>query len=111
FEEQRRHAILDLGRWAVRQRNVVGTLEMGALSGVTLAALVIDEASCRVRKGTTFRVADTRPADGVDVEHPAVAKPYQGCVHLAREHGELVVAGRLQVGSGIRPGGEEASIL
>jgi hypothetical protein len=47
---------------------------MGALSGVAFAALVIDEASCRVRKGPAFRVADTRPADGVDVEHPAVAK-------------------------------------
>jgi hypothetical protein len=51
---------------------------MGPLSGVAPAALVIDETRCRVGKGPTFRVADTRSADGVDVEHPAVAKPYQG---------------------------------
>ena len=43
---------------------------MGALSGVTSAALVIDEARCRVRKGPTFRVADTRSADLNASEYP-----------------------------------------
>ena len=111
FQEQRRHAVFDLGRRAVGQRKVVGTLEVGALGGVALAALVIDEAGCRVRKGPSFRIADTRPPDSVDVEHPAVAEAYQGRVHLAREHGELLMAGRLQIRAGVGPRGQEASVL
>src|SRR5207245_10070934 len=96
---------------AVGQRKVVGTLEGGALGSVALAALLIDETGCRVRKGPAFRVTDTRASNGIDVEHPAVAKPHERGVHLAREHRELLMAGRLQIGAGVGPRGQEASVL
>ena len=45
------------------------------------------------------------------MEHPAVAEAYQRRVHLARENGELIVTGRFQIGAGVRPRGQEASVL
>jgi len=50
FEEERRQARLDLGRRAVGQGEVVGALEVDALGGVALAALVVDESSRRSGK-------------------------------------------------------------
>ena len=87
FKEQCRYAILDLGRWPVGQREVIGALEVCALGGVALAALVIDESSGWVREGATFRIAHARPPDRVDVQHPAVPEAHQSRIHLAREHG------------------------
>src|SRR5205823_4405553 len=63
FEEERRQAGLDLGRRAVGQGEVVRTLEVGALGGVALAALVVDESSGWIREGATFRVPDTGAPD------------------------------------------------
>ena len=37
-------------------------------------------------------------------------RPHERGVHLAREHRELLMAGRLQIGPRIRPGGQEASV-
>src|SRR5262245_6673301 len=102
FQEQRRHAILDLCWRAVGSARGSRTLEVGALRGIAPAALIIDESGYRVRKGPAFRVADTRPSDRVDVEHPAVAEAYQRRVHLAGEHSAFVVAGRLQTESDLR---------
>ena len=84
---------------------------MGALRGVALAAFVVDESCGWVREGATFRIAHARPPNCVDVEHPAVPEADQSRIHLAREHGELLMAGRLQIGPRIRPGGQEASVL
>jgi hypothetical protein len=64
-----------------------------------------------IGEGAAGRVADTRPADGVDVEHPAVPQAHKGRIHLARQHGELVVARRLEIRARVGPGCEEAAIL
>ena len=109
--EQAGRARARLLRRQVEQRQVVGALEVAALSGVALATLVVDESSGRIREGAALRITNARPPDGVDVDHPAVPEAYQGRIDLARQDGKLLVTGGIEIRAGVSPAGQEASVL
>jgi len=111
LEEQGREAGLDVRGRAVRERETVAALVVRALGHVLASALLVDQARGRIGKRPDLGIPDARLPDGVHVEHPAVPEARERGVHLARQHRELLVAGRLHVGPRVRPGREERAVL
>ena len=111
LEEQRRQLRLDIRRGTVCDGQEVSALVVGALGGVLLPALRVDESRGRIGKGAGLRVARARDADRVDMEHPAIAKRDEARVHLAGQDRQLFGARRVQIRARIRPGGQEGPVL
>ena len=92
FEEEDGEASLDVGRRAVRERQTVAALVVRALGHVLAAPLLVKQTRGRIGEGPPSGHPTLGLPDGVGMEHPAVAVAGEGGGHLARQHGQFLVA-------------------